>query len=178
MVPLELQAAPPRDLSSAGALLSKKAPKLRDQIIGFVLIPLGFVLFAWIKYGIGSPGDLTLAACLGLGIDAFIGLFALAFSVQRKRAALLFRDGIATTGIVRQIQTPGDGSSAAYGLLQIEYQDAAGRTHIGRFTTMGAKKDMDASAGASVPILYLPSDPRLCGFYTPGMGMVPGRAPA
>jgi hypothetical protein len=176
MLPPELQAIPPRDPNTAGVLLANNAANPRNQILAFVLIPVCFVLLEWLKYGIGNSGDLRLAPCLGSGMDAFIGLFVLGVSVQRKRAARLFREGTATTGTVRKVQTPTDGSGAAYGFLQVEHQDAMGRTHTGMFSTLGSRTDMDVSEGDTIPVLHLPTSPRVCAFYTSGMGMVPGRA--
>ena len=173
-IPPELQTPPPRQREHMGGLRLKPAPKVRDQILGALVVPALFI--GWAALRDGADADFLTASVIGLGLDAFLFLFVLGLSVQRRRAALIFREGVTTTGRVCQTSTSADGTDAALGFLEVEYHDATGCPHVGRFSTVGAASDQDVRTGAAIPVLYLSTKPRVCAFYSAALGLVPGRA--
>ena len=125
------------------------------------------LFIGWAAIRDGADADVLTAAVLGL--DAFLFLFVLGLSVQRRRVARIFREGVTTTGRVRQASTSADGTDAAFGFLEVEYHDGAGCPHVGKFSTVGAASDQEVRTGAAIPVLYLPTKPRLCAFYSAGL---------
>jgi hypothetical protein len=174
VLPPELQTAPPRRLPAAGPLFNRNRGKVRTFLIGADLaFPLVLGLF-WLRFG--EVGIFAISAAAGL--SALSALFAFAFHVQTKRGEQLFREGVATLGRVRRMQAPADRGGNAYALLQVEFEDAGGRTRVGQFTTVGHRTEFDAREGAQVPVLYLPGAPQKCAIYTPGFGVLAGVAKA
>jgi hypothetical protein len=172
MLPLELQAPPPRDPHAARALLSKNRSLVRALAASALVLPPVVLGLMHLKYG-----ELDgLAYGLALGLGALVALFALAMIVQARRALALFVDGAAVEGVVRSVDAPPDRSGNAYIMMQIEYCDAAGKTRVGRCMTIGRARTIDRNAGDPVAVLYLPREPSRFAVYTPGLGVTPGVA--
>ena len=170
MLPVELQAPPPRDPDAAGALFAKNRALLRGLCTGAVVVAALFLLGYALWFGSVDP----FSAGLAIGLEALIALFAVAMRVQLARAQRLYRDGIATVGRVRSVQTSADGEGNAYISVHVEFVDAAGATRAGQVTTIGRARETDRREGDEVAVLYLPDAPKKFAIYTPGLGMVPG----
>jgi hypothetical protein len=120
--------------------------------------------------------DLAMSLYVGVGLGALVALFGFALWLNARRAAKLFCEGTATIGIVRRSTAPSDRRGNAYVMLHVEFTAADGRVRTAQLTTLANKAEIDAREGASIPVVYLPSDPSKVAAYTPSLGLVVGLA--
>src|SRR5581483_9075259 len=129
MLPIQLQAPPPRDPSQAGVLLSTgRSGVIRLLVASVVVVPAFLILLA-VNFGAVTGLGLGLA----MGIGGVVELFAVGLFVQQGRAKALCRTGVATLGRVRRIDLAG---GQGYLFMQVEFQDQSGQVRLGRATTL------------------------------------------
>ena len=166
MLPIELSKAPPRDIDYNHELFKKNRSKIKAIFIGsFFIIPLTALLFWW-KFD-----DLVPGIIWGAGIAAFFELFAIAIMVNTKRSVQIFKDGIATEGVVESIKAPPDRQGNSIIVLKVAYSDKLGMRYSGYVSMVGKSTDADKKEGDKITVLYLNETPQTFAIYTPGIGI-------
>ena len=170
-LPAELSKAPPRDIDYNHELFAKNRKKVKSIFIGaFLLIPLMAILFWW-KFG-----DPVSGAIWGAAVAAFCELFAVALLVNTKKSVELFRNGVATLGVVESMKIPTDRQGNAYFVMKISYADNLGVRYSGNVAMIGKATEVDKQQGDQISILYFNDKPQTFAVYTPGMGITMSRS--
>ena len=166
MLPPELAKPAPRDIDFNHELFSKNRKKIKSIFIGsFLIIPLVAFIFWW-KFDDFVPGIFW-----GVGIAALFELMAVALFINTKKSVELFKNGVATIGVVESMQAPADREGNAYITLRISYADKQGMSYIGNIAMMGKAVEADRKAGDQIAILFMEDKPEIFAMYSPGIGI-------
>ena len=139
---------------------------------GALLVP-AMIFLMWLKFG--TVDGLSIG--LSLGVGALVEFVGLAFLANASRAATLFRDGRAVLGKVLKVTAPPDKHGNAYVFIEVEFPGADGTAVLGKVTTMGHVREIDARVGGEVAVLVSPTNPKQFALYTPGLGLTVGVVP-
>ena len=169
MLPEELLAPPPRDVSLAVGLMRTNALLFKGMLVAGGLVPAIVILRAWFKYG---PDSVLRAVPLAVGLMVLVSLVAVAVGSISNRSLRLYRDGIATMGTVYMTQSPAGPGDNDDRIINVQFQDLTGRTRSAQV----AAKGIPAGIGleGEVAVLYLPDKPRMFAVYKQGEGLVSG----
>jgi hypothetical protein len=172
VLPPALQVPPPRELAAAPELFEKARSRVRRLLVGAMAVPLLVFALFWLNAGhvpIGWFVGISVLVC------AIVLGTAVAFMINGRLAEALFREGLASVGVIREARTAmGSEGHDAWVTLRIEFRDTSGRTLSGQLTTLARQGELDCHTGARVPVLWRPADPKRFAIYTPGTGMAVG----
>jgi len=171
MLPPELNKPAPRDINFNHELFKKNRKKITGIFIGSAfIIPLVAVLFWW-KFD-----DVMAGVWWGLGITLLIELMGVALLINTKRSVELFKNGVATIGVVESMDAPADRQGNAYIVLKVSYADKQGMSYLGNIAMMGKAAEADRKAGDQIAVLYMEEKPQTFATYSPGIGITMSRS--
>ena len=171
MLPAELNKPAPRDISFNHELFSKNRKKIKSIFLGSMLIlPLVIFIFWW-KFD-----DIYTGIYVGVGIAVLVELMALALYINTTKAVELFKNGVATIGVVESMQAPADREGNAYITLRISYADKQGMSYSGNIVMIGKAAEADKKEGDQVAVLFMEDKPQLFAMYSPGIGISMSRS--
>ena len=96
--------------------------------------------------------------------------------INSKKSVELFRNGVATLGVVDSMKVPTDRQGNAYFVMKVSYKDNLGMNYSGNVAMIGKATEVDKKEGDQIAILYFNDKPQTFAVYTPGMGITMSRS--
>jgi hypothetical protein len=168
-IPPELQAAPPRDLAGARALLGGQPAGSKAAFVGGTVITVAFMVWGRISYG-----SFFHLAWVSFGVGGFCWAGGLTLLLNVAAVTRIFRDGVLLEGRITQIRSSTDpyaGPRRKRFSIVGTFHDTDGRAMTFLVRSLLQVERLGCKEGDAVPVLHLEDRPNMLVVYTPGLGM-------
>lgn len=172
-LPPQLLQPPPRDPAGMDGVFESRAKlgfRMLAGIWTFTIVLVGLIgLRAYLKYG---EFDVLLGGAIAGSVGVALSIaVAIGVVLGQGRAQRLYTQGLVTTGRVRSAQPNVSPDYPA--AIEIDFQDAWGRPGLGHVAVKWSRASW-LTPGATLPVMYHPSEAALFGAFVNGIGVVLG----